>query len=146
MLVDRFGGRVPRSMPELLLVPGVARKTANVVLGGAHGLSEGIVTDTHAMRVAQRLGLTEEESPEKIEADLCRQFPPQSWLALSHQLVLHGRYVCTARAPDCGGCALNDVCPSRQAPADAAWPELAAYEAAEMERRAEGFQRAVKTG
>lgn len=139
MIVERFGGEVPRKMAELLELPGVARKTANVVLGAAYGLAEGVVTDTHAMRVARRLGFTDAEAPEKVEADLCRKFPPTSWLTLSHQLVLHGRYVCTARAPDCGGCPLNELCPSRQAPAEHDWRTLAGYEAKAMAERAQGF-------
>jgi len=143
MLVERFGGAVPRTLAELIEVPGVARKTANVVLGAAHGLASGIVTDTHAMRVAQRLGLTREETPEKIEADLCRLFPEQHWIALSHQLVLHGRHLCTARAPACERCALNELCPSRQAPPALDWQERAQAEAADMAERSLGFSRAL---
>jgi len=143
MLVERFGGAVPRTLAELIEVPGVARKTANVVLGAAHGLASGIVTDTHAMRVAQRLGLTREETPEKIEADLCRLFPERHWIALSHQLVLHGRHLCTARAPACERCALNELCPSRQAPPALDWQERAQAEAADMAERSLGFSRAL---
>lgn len=141
MLVERFGGLVPRTMPELLEVPGVARKTANVVLGAAYGIAAGIVTDTHAMRVAQRLELTREEAPEKIEADLCRQFPERSWIAMSHRLVLHGRYLCTARAPDCPRCPLNEVCPSRQARAEGPWQRRADDEAAEIASKSGSFVR-----
>jgi endonuclease III len=143
MLVDRFAGAVPRTLAELVEVPGVARKTANVVLGAAYGLTSGIVTDTHAMRVSQRLGLTRETAPEKIEADLCRLFPEQHWIALSHQLVLHGRHLCTARAPDCGRCALNELCPARQAPPKGSWQERAASEASDMAERSLGFARAL---
>jgi endonuclease-3 len=143
MLVERFAGAVPRTLAELVEVPGVARKTANVVLGAAHGLASGIVTDTHAMRVAQRLGLTREEAPEKIEADLCRLFPEQHWIALSHQLVLHGRHLCTARAPACERCALNELCPARQAPPIGTWQERAASEASDMAERSRGFSRAL---
>jgi endonuclease III len=146
MLVERFGGAVPRTLAELVEVPGVARKTANVVLGAAYGLTSGIVTDTHAMRVAQRLGLTREEMPEKIEADLCRLFPESRWIALSHQLVLHGRHWCTARAPRCSGCALSELCPSRQAPPNAEWPERAAAEASDMSERSLGFSRPLGGG
>ncbi|MEO8185061.1 MAG: endonuclease III [Deltaproteobacteria bacterium] len=143
MLVERFGSAVPRTLAELVQVPGVARKTANVVLGAAYGLSSGIVTDTHAMRVSQRLGLTRAEAPEKIEADLCRLFPEQHWIALSHQLVLHGRHLCTARAPGCERCALNELCPSRQAPPNGTWQERAAGEASDMAERSLGFARAL---
>jgi endonuclease-3 len=143
MLVERFGSAVPRTLEELIEVPGVARKTANVVLGAAYGVASGIVTDTHAMRVAQRLGLTREETPEKIEADLCRLFPEQYWIALSHQLVLHGRHLCTARAPACQRCALNELCPSRQAPPALDWTERAQAEAADMAERSLGFSRAL---
>jgi endonuclease-3 len=143
MLMERFGGAVPRTLAELIEVPGVARKTANVVLGAAYGLASGIVTDTHAMRVAQRLGLTREEAPEKIEADLCRLFSEQHWIALSHQLVLHGRHLCTARAPACQRCALNELCPSRQAPPLGDWTERAEAEASDMAERSLGFSRAL---
>jgi endonuclease-3 len=139
MLVERFGGLVPRTMPELLEVPGVARKTANVVLGAAYGIASGIVTDTHAMRVSQRLELTREETPEKIEADLCRQFPQSSWIAMSHRLVLHGRHLCVARAPECPRCPLNEICPSRQAPPQGSWEQRADDEAADLTQKAEGF-------
>jgi endonuclease III len=127
----------------LIEVPGVARKTANVVLGAAYGLASGIVTDTHAMRVAQRLGLTREETPEKIEADLCRLFSEQHWIALSHQLVLHGRHLCIARAPACQRCALNELCPSRQAPPVGDWLERAKAEATDMAEKSLGFSRAL---
>jgi endonuclease-3 len=139
LLVERFGGAVPRTMSELLDVPGVARKTANVVLGAAYGVPSGIVTDTHAMRVAQRLELTREEAPEKIEADLCRQFPERSWIKLSHRLVLHGRHLCVARAPDCPRCPLNELCPSRQAPPEGPWQRRADDEAADMAQRGASF-------
>ena len=141
MLVERFGSSVPRTLAELVEVPGVARKTANVVLGAAYGITTGIVTDTHAMRVAQRLALTRKEAPEKIEADLCRLFPERHWIALSHQLVLHGRHLCTARAPNCQGCALNELCPARQAPPEGTWQERASAEANDMAERSFGFSR-----
>lgn len=144
MLVERFGGEVPRSMQELLEVPGVARKSANVVLGAAYGIAAGIVTDTHAMRVAQRLGLTREQTPEKIEADLCRQFPQEAWIAMSHRLVLHGRHLCVARAPACPHCPLNEVCPSRAAAPEGTWEERAAAEAAEMRIKGESFARPAR--
>jgi endonuclease-3 len=141
MLVERFAGEVPRTMAELLDVPGVARKTANVVLGAAYNIASGIVVDTHAARVAQRLALTKEAAPEKIEADLCRAFAAEHWLELSHRLVLHGRYVCTARAPACEDCPLNELCPSRQKPPEVAWEVRAEREAGEMDERAVGFVR-----
>lgn len=141
MLVERFAGQVPRSMPELLEVPGVARKTANVVLGSAFGVASGVVTDTHAMRVARRLALTKHEEPEKIEADLCKLFPRETWIKLGHRLVLHGRYVCTARAPDCARCPLNELCPARLTKPEDTWEARAAREAEEMESRAQGFAR-----
>ena len=93
---------------------GVARKTANVVLATAYGLATGLIVDTHAARVAGRLGLSRETDPEKIERDLCALFPREEWVATGHRLVLHGRYVCTARAPRCAGCPLNELCPSRE--------------------------------
>ena len=141
MLVERFGGEVPRSMQEMLEVPGVARKTANVVLGTAYDMSFGIVTDTHAMRVAQRLGLTTETTPEKIEADLCRQFPTDTWTRMGHRLVLHGRHVCTARSPQCKDCPLNEICPSRVQEPEGSWEERAHAEADDMSERALEFPR-----
>lgn len=141
LLTERFGGRVPSSMSEMLELPGVARKTANVVLGGAYQVASGIVIDTHAARVAQRLGLTSASEPEKIENDLCALFPSSEWIRISHRLVLHGRYVCTARAPACSSCPLNELCPARLEPGLAEWPERATREAAEMESRAAGFVR-----
>jgi endonuclease-3 len=144
LLVERFGGQVPRTIEELIQVPGVARKTANVVLGAAYGVTSGIVTDTHAMRVSQRLGLTEAEAPEKIERDLCRQFPESHWIALSHQLVLHGRHWCTARAPRCARCALNELCRAPVASPEASWQERARDEAEHMNDLAYGFTLALQ--
>jgi endonuclease-3 len=141
LLVSRFGGEVPRTLEELVEVPGVARKTANVVLGAAHHVASGIVVDTHAGRVAQRLALTRELQPEKIELDLCAHFPPEHWIGMSHRLVLHGRYVCTARAPACASCPLNEVCPSRLVPPGGSWEERAEQQASDMALRSEGFSR-----
>ena len=141
MLEARFEGRVPRSMDEMLELPGVARKTANVVLGSAHGIASGIVIDTHAARVSQRLGLTVETDPQKIERDLCELFPQSEWIRISHRLVLHGRYVCTARAPACSSCPLNELCPARLEPSLGEWTERAVRETTEMEARAAGFTR-----
>ena len=111
-LVEEHGGEVPRTMPELVALPGVGRKTANVVLGNAFGIDEGVVVDTHVRRVSNRLGLTEEQDPEKIERDLMAVVPRKDWTVFSHLLIFHGRRVCKARKPDCPNCPLNDVCPS----------------------------------
>jgi endonuclease-3 len=113
-IAERFGGEVPRDMEAAMTLRGVARKTANLVLGTAYGLPTGIIVDTHAARVAGRLGLSRETDPEKIERDLCALFPREEWVATGHRLVLHGRYVCTARAPRCAECPLNELCPSRE--------------------------------
>jgi endonuclease III len=111
-LVEEHGGEVPRTMPELVALPGVGRKTANVVLGNAFGIDEGIVVDTHVRRVSNRLGLTDEQDPEKIERDLMGGVTKENWTVFSHLLIFHGRRVCKARKPDCPNCVLNDVCPS----------------------------------
>ena len=123
LVAERHGGTVPRTMEELLELPGVARKTANVVLGTAYGLATGITVDTHAGRVARRLGLTAHEDPAKVEEDLMALFPREAWVDTGHRLVLHGRYVCTARAPRCAVCPLNECCPSAGAPPAAAREE-----------------------
>jgi endonuclease-3 len=114
-LVEEHGGRVPRTMAEMLELPGVARKTANVVLGTAYGLPTGVVVDTHVQRLAQRLGLTRESDPKKIEQDLMAQLPEKVWIDFSHRVIWHGRRVCAARKPACDACPLP--CPSRLAPA-----------------------------
>ena len=113
-VAERFGGEVPRDMEAAMSLRGVARKTANLVLGTAYGLATGIIVDTHAARVAQRLALTRESEPTKIERDLCALFPRDEWVATGHRLVLHGRYVCSARAPRCAECPLNELCPARE--------------------------------
>jgi endonuclease III len=141
VISERFGGQVPRTMEEMLQLPGVARKTGNVVLGAAYGVASGIVVDTHVQRVAHRLGLTRQDTPEKIEEALCALFPPDEWIRVSHRLVLHGRHVCTSRAPRCEACPLNELCPSRQEPPRAPWTERAEAMAREMESRAESFSR-----
>ena len=110
-LLERHGGEVPRTMAELVALPGVGRKTANVVLGNAFGVDEGVVVDTHVRRVSGRLGLTGERDPEKIERDLIRVVPEGERTLFSHLLIFHGRRVCKARKPDCPGCVLNDICP-----------------------------------
>lgn len=111
-LLQDHDGAVPRTMKELTALPGVGRKTANVVLGNAYGVDEGIVVDTHVRRLSNRLGLTEEQNPEKIEQDLMRVVPREDWTVFSHLLILHGRRVCKARKPECPDCPLNDICPS----------------------------------
>jgi endonuclease-3 len=113
-IVERFGGEVPQSMAELLTLSGVARKTANVVLGVAFGIAEGVVVDTHVRRVAGRLRLSNERDPAKIELDLMKKLPRRDWIDASHLFIFHGRRVCHARRPDCPGCVLVDICPSAQ--------------------------------
>lgn len=112
-LIERHGGEVPRTMQEMTLLPGVGRKTANVVLGAGYGLPTGIVVDTHMARVARRLGLTRRTDPEKIESDLMHLLPVSEWIFFSIAMILHGRYVCQARLPRCGSCPLRSRCPSR---------------------------------
>ncbi len=109
-VVGEFGGQVPRTMEELLTVPGAARKTANVVLGTAYGIASGIVVDTHVQRLSQRLDLTHNTDPVKIEQDLVKIVPKERWILFSHQLILHGRALCQARSPKCAECALGDAC------------------------------------
>ena len=111
-LLDEHGGEVPRTMAGLVSLPGVGRKTANVVLGNAFGVDEGVVVDTHVRRVSSRLGLTAQKDPEKIEQDLLGVVPEGERTLFSHLLILHGRRVCKARKPDCPGCVLSDICPS----------------------------------
>lgn len=111
-IVERFGGEVPRTLAELTTLPGVARKTANVVLGTAYGLAEGIVVDTHIQRLAMRLALTRATDPKGIEQDLMKVLPHESWIRMGHQLIWHGRRVCFARKPNCAECALASFCPS----------------------------------
>ena len=111
-LLEEFAGKVPANMDQLLTLPGVARKTANVVLGNAYSITSGIVVDTHVSRVSQRLGLTKQTQPEKIETDLMKLVPKKEWIVFSHRLILHGRFVCKALKPDCPNCILNDLCPS----------------------------------
>ncbi len=111
-LVDRRGGEVPADMDALVALPGVGRKTANVVLGNSFGRNEGIVVDTHVSRLSQRLGLTRETDPVKIESSLVPLFPRDRWTMLSHLLIEHGRQVCDAKKPRCGDCPLRELCPS----------------------------------
>jgi len=111
-LVERFGGKVPKTMAELLTLPGVARKTGNVVLGVAFGLAEGVVVDTHVLRVSKRLELTEADDPKKVEQDLMRVVPRDHWIQFSHELIYHGRQVCIARKPHCVDCTVETLCNS----------------------------------
>jgi endonuclease III len=111
-LLARFGGEIPKTIAELTTLPGVARKTANVVLGTAYGIAEGVVVDTHVQRLSMRLGLTRKTDPKDIEADLMKVIPRDNWIRLSHQLIWHGRRVCFARKPNCAGCSLSPFCPS----------------------------------
>jgi endonuclease-3 len=111
-IADKFGGKVPDSMEKLRELPGVGRKTANVVLGNAFGINEGIVVDTHVIRLSQRLGLTKQKDPEKIERDLMELVPQKYWAIWSHWLIWHGRRRCYARKPDCANCEVFHLCPS----------------------------------
>jgi endonuclease III len=111
-IANKFGGKVPDSMEELRELPGVGRKTANVVLGNAFGINEGIVVDTHVIRLSQRLGLTKHKDPEKIEQDLMKLVPREYWAVWSHWLIWHGRRRCFARKPDCANCEVFRLCPS----------------------------------
>jgi len=111
-IVEEHGGEVPSTMEELLELPGVARKTANVVLGTWFGKATGVVVDTHVQRIAQRLQLTREDDPKKIEQDLMRLLPIEEWINFSHRLIWHGRRICTARKPKCGECPIAAECPS----------------------------------
>jgi endonuclease-3 len=112
VLTESYGGEVPDTMEELLELPGVARKTANVVLGNAFGIKSGIVVDTHVTRLSHRLGLTEQKTAEKIERDLVELVPKRDWVIFSHLLIYHGRRVCKARNPACGECLVEKLCPS----------------------------------
>lgn len=111
-LLQQYDGKVPNEMDQLLTLTGVARKTANVVLGEIYGVSEGIVVDTHVKRLSRRLALSDGDKPQKIERDLMALLPRDLWIDISHLLIFHGRRVCHARNPDCAACTLNDLCPS----------------------------------
>lgn len=110
-LAEQYDGKVPKEIEKLIELPGVGRKTANVVLGTAYGIASGVVVDTHVARISRRLGLTGRKNPEKIERDLAGLIPQKEWIALSHRMIRHGRRVCTARKPKCGECPLEPVCP-----------------------------------
>jgi endonuclease-3 len=111
-ILDQYAGKVPETMDEILTLPGVARKTANVVLGNAFGIASGVVVDTHVTRLSQRLGLTEAANAEKIESDLQQLVPKRQWIMFPHWLITHGRKICQARKPKCTECVLADLCPS----------------------------------
>jgi endonuclease-3 len=111
-VVDSYGGEIPSSLEEMITLAGVARKTANVVLGTAYGLTTGVVVDTHVKRLAQRLGLTQHSNPVRVENDLMRLIPRDQWIDFGHRIIWHGRRVCHARTPDCENCPLVPLCPS----------------------------------
>jgi endonuclease-3 len=115
-LVTQYGGEVPADMAALVQLPGVGRKTANVILGNAYAMAEGIVVDTHVRRLAGRLGLTKHTDPDKIEQDLLTVVPRADWIIIGHLLILHGRQTCSARAPKCPVCPIRDLCPSAHVP------------------------------
>lgn len=112
VLVEKFGSEVPKKMEELLTLPGVGRKTANIVLSNAYGIHEGIAVDTHVRRLASRLGLSKERSPDKIEKDLMELFPKEDWIKVTDTLIFHGRKVCSAKKPACDICVVSSFCPS----------------------------------
>lgn len=128
-IVERHGGEVPRTHEELVALPGASHKTANLVLGIAFGVASGIVVDTHVSRVSERLGLVKaKQKPEQIEAKLCDLAPQDTWIDVSHRLILHGRHVCQAANPDCGRCAINELCPSHTTAPQGGWRERAEAE------------------
>jgi endonuclease III len=111
-IVEQFEGQVPKTMEQLISLPGVGRKTANCVLGGAYGIQSGIVVDTHVIRLANRLGLTKNDAPDKIEEDLMKLVPKKEWYRFSNLIILYGRKTCKARKPNCKDCVLSNICPS----------------------------------
>jgi endonuclease-3 len=135
VVAERHGGEVPRSLEALIELPGVARKTANVVLGTAYRIPSGMTIDTHAGRVARRLQLTRHEDPVKVEKDLCQLFKAGSWIDMGHRFVLHGRYVCLAKKPRCEACPLNEVCAAREAEPEGTWSARAQREGERIEAR-----------
>ncbi len=114
VLIEEHGGEVPRTMPELVALPGVGRKTANVILGNVFGINEGVVVDTHVKRLSNRLGFTDKKDPEKVERDLLLLVPEKDRTIFAHLLIFHGRKICKARKPLCPECLLNDICPSAE--------------------------------
>jgi endonuclease-3 len=113
-LVEKHGGKVPQTMEELVQLPGIGRKTANCVLGGAYGIPSGVVVDTHVRRLSQRIGLSKQDDPEKIEFDLMQIVPKKDWIDFGNMLIWHGRRTCQARKPNCPECVINDLCPSAE--------------------------------
>ncbi len=111
LLVERYDGQVPRTIEQLVELPGIGRKTANVILGTAFGIASGVVVDTHVTRLARRLGLSRQKDAEKIEKDLMEVIPSQEWVAFSHRMIQHGRKVCAARKPKCDACPFREICP-----------------------------------
>jgi endonuclease-3 len=112
-IVEKFNGEIPRTLAELITIPGAARKTANVVLGVSYGVAEGVVVDTHVFRIARRLGLARGDTPQKVEEELMRVLPKEKWIDFSHQVIHHGREVCIARKPKCNTCNLEQLCHSK---------------------------------
>jgi endonuclease III len=110
-IVGQFGGEIPRDLDALVKLPGIGRKTANVILGTAFGLATGVVVDTHVSRLSQRMGLSTQEDPEKIEQDLMKLLPADQWISFGHSMIWHGRQICNARKPKCSDCPLSDLCP-----------------------------------
>ncbi len=137
LIVERHAGQVPRTLEQLVELPGVARKTANVVLGTAYGIASGITIDTHAGRVARRLGLTKHSDPVKVERDLCGLWPKTSWVDMGHRFVLHGRYVCVAIKPRCASCPLSELCPASEAEGQGRWTQRADQEGVVVSSRGE---------
>lgn len=129
----QHGGQVPRDMAALVQLPGVARKTANVVLGVAYRIGAGIVVDTHVMRTSERLGLSTAKTADKVEQDLCAKFPPEQWIDIGHRILLLGRYVCHAKGPKCEDCPLFELCPSRVGHALGTWQERGQHLRAALE-------------
>jgi endonuclease-3 len=125
-IISDFGGEVPRTMEELLTIPGVARKTANVVLGSWYKIADGVVVDTHVQRISRRLELTKNEDPRKIEQDLMKVIPRDKWILFSHQIILHGRAICIARRPKCADCPLENLCHA----ADKTWSTVDIHKSA----------------
>lgn len=130
---SEYGDEVPRDLETLIKLPGVARKTANVVLGVAYRIASGIVVDTHVTRVSQRLALTVEKNAEKVERDLCALFDKDQWIDAGHRILLFGRYVCLAKNPDCVNCPVADICPSRTDDALGSWQDRAQHAQARVE-------------
>ena len=141
----QHGGQVPNDMAALLQLPGVARKTANVVLGVAFRIPAGIVVDTHVMRTSQRLGITAASAAEKVEQELCALFPKEQWIDVGHRILLLGRYVCLAKGPKCEDCPLFELCPSRQGQALGSWEQRAAH-TAQIVRDGGGAAAAAQSG